>query len=142
MIVVDDHHLFAALARRATESAAAEDPEQLLTTSSWYYRLARAAHDSGFAGALSRRIEALGEASRVEVLNLLDALPHEIGILPARALVPVMAKLTESVRLNHLGAEAAASAILGDASLLVVASSPLLEGACERLGIELRVAPV
>lgn len=141
MIVVDDHHLFAALARRATGEAA-EDPEQLLTTSSWYYRLARAAHDSGFVGALSRRIEALGEAPRVEVLNLLDALPYEIGILPARALVPVMAKLSESVRLNHLGAEAAASAIVGDASLLVVASSPILEGACERLGIELRVAPV
>ncbi len=140
-MVVDDHHLFAALARRATEGPA-EDAGQLLTTSSWYYRLARAAHDSGFAGALSRRIEALGEAPRLDVLDMLDALPDEIGILPARALVPVMAKLSESVRLNHLGAEAVASAIVGDAPLVVVAASPILEGACERFGIELRVAPV
>ena len=53
-----------------------------------------------------------------------------------------MGKLGESVRLNHLGAEAVASAILADASILVVGSSPLLEAACERLGIDLRIAPV
>ena len=51
-------------------------------------------------------------------------------------------KLSETVRLNHLAAEAVASAILADASLLVVASSELLAGACERFGIELTVAPV
>lgn len=29
------------------------------TTSAWYYRLARAAHDTRFLGALSRQVEAL-----------------------------------------------------------------------------------
>lgn len=118
------------------------DAEPLFTTSSWYYRLARAAHDGGFVGALSRRIEALGDGARGNVLDMLDALPDEIGLLPPRSLVPVMAKLSESVRLNHLGAEAVASAILADASLLVVASSGVLEGACRRFGIDLRVVPV
>ena len=73
---------------------------------------------------------------------MLDDLPDEIGLLPARTLVSVMAKLSESVRLNHLGAEAVASAILADASILLVAASPILEGACQRFGIELRVIPV
>src|SRR5438128_9221432 len=36
-------------------------------------------------------------------------LPEEIGLLPARTLVPVMAKLSESVHLDYLGAEAVAS---------------------------------
>ena len=119
-----------------------QGPEQLFTTSTWYYRLARAAHDPTFAGALSRRLEGLTDAPRAEVLDMLDALPDQIGLLSPRTLVPVMAKLSESVRLNHLGAEAVALAILVDASLLVVASSVILEGACARFGIELRVAPV
>ena len=40
---------------------------------------------------------------------MLGGLPEEIGLLPARTLVPVMAKLSESVHLNYLGAEAVAS---------------------------------
>jgi len=64
VIVLDDHHLFAVLARRATGQVVPEDSEPLLTTGSWYYRLARAAHDAGFVGTLSRRIEALDEAPR------------------------------------------------------------------------------
>lgn len=119
-----------------------EDAEPLLTTSSWYYRLARAAHDPAFVGALSRRIAALDDAPRGDLLDMLDALPDEIGLLSPRLLVPVMAKLSESVRLNHLGAEAVASAILVDGSLRVVAASPVLEAACGQFGIELSVAPV
>lgn len=142
MIVIDDHHLFGVLARRATGRMVPADAEQICTTPSWYYRLARAAHDSGFVGSLSRRIEALGDGPRGDVLDMLDALPEEIGLLPPRTLVPVMAKLSESVHLNHLAAEAVASAIVADAPLLVVAVSTLLEAACDRFGIDLRVARV
>ena len=142
MIVVDDHHLLAALTRRAVGKPMSPTSELLATTSSWYYRLARAAHDAGFVGPLSRGIEGLPDTPRHDVLDMLDDLPVEIGLLPPRTLVPVMAKLSETVRLNHLAAEAVASAILADASLLVVASSELLAGACERFGIELTVAPV
>ena len=89
-----------------------------------------------------RRLEGPTDAPRLDVLDVLDALPGRIGLLTPRTLVPVMAKLSESVRLNHLGAEAVALAILVDASLLVVASSAILESACARFGIALRVAPV
>jgi hypothetical protein len=142
VIVVDDHHLLAALARRAMGQLAAEDSEQMFTTSSCYYRLAQAAHDPGFVGSLTSRIRALDEEPRGDVLDMLDELPDVIGLLAPRTLVPVMAKLSESVHLNHLGADAVATAILTDASLLVVASSTLLQGACERFGILLRVDPV
>jgi len=48
---------------------------------------------------------------------MLDELPDVIGQLASRTLVPVMAKLSESVHLNHLGTDAVATAILTDASL-------------------------
>jgi hypothetical protein len=141
VIVVDVHHLLAALARTAMGRFPSEDSEHLFTTSTWYYRLARAAHDPGFVGSLTRRIGSLDDEPRGEVLDMLDQLPDAIGLLAPRTLVPVMAKLSESVHLNHLGAEAVATAILTDATLLVVASSTFLESACERFGIVLSVDP-
>lgn len=143
MIVVDDHHLFALLARQAGADLEAEiEASRVFTTSSWYYRLARAAHDGSFVGALSRRIEALDIEARETVLSQIDELPPAIGLVSARVLVPVMAKLTGTVHLNHLAAEALGTAVIVDGSVRVVASSPQLAAACERLGVELAVVPV
>lgn len=141
MIVVDDHHLFAVLARQAApELVAAADASQVFTTASWYYRLARAVHDPDFVGALSRRVESLDSDAREPVLRQIDELPPAIGLISPRLLVPVMAQIAGPDRLNHLAAEALGVALLVDGSLGVVASSPHLARACERLGVELVLA--
>lgn len=65
MIVVDDHHLFALLADQADSGLQAElSPSGVFTTSAWYDRLARAALDTRFLGALSRQMEALDPDGR------------------------------------------------------------------------------
>lgn len=141
MIVVDDHHLFALLADQADPGLQADlSSSGVFTTSAWYYRLARAAHDIRFLGALSRQIEALDPDGRQLVLELLDELPSTVGILSPRVLVPVMAKLT-GVQLNLLAAEAVGTAVVLEAALRVVAASQPLESACEHFGIELVVTP-
>lgn len=143
MIVVDDHHLFAVLARQATpEVAAAAEASQVFTTATWYYRLARAVHDTSFVGALSRRVESLDPQAQEVVRQQIDALPPAIGLISPRLLVPVMAKLAGHDRLNHLAAEALAVAILTEASITVAASSTQLANACGRLGLELTVVAV
>ncbi len=138
MVIVDDHHLFAVLAGHAPPEL---QTEAVFTTSCWYYRLARAVHDQGFTGALSRQVDALDPGGRQLVVDQIDELPAAIGLLSARALVPVMAKVAGTVQLNLLAAEAVSAAVILDAGLRVVASSPHLQTACERLGIELLVAP-
>jgi hypothetical protein len=66
----------------------------------------------------------------------------KIGLVSSRVLVPVMAKVCASVRLNVLAAEAVAAAVVLDASLLVVASSPQPVDACDRLGVELTISSI
>lgn len=141
MIVVDDHHLFAILARQATpELAAAANASQVFTTATWYYRLARAIHDTSFEGALTRRLESLDPKAQEQVRSQIDALPLAIGLISPRLLVPVMAKIAGTDHLNHLAAEALAVAIITEASITVVASSPHLANACGRLGVDLVIA--
>lgn len=69
-----------------------------------------AANDITFIGALSRRVDALQSQGRELVLAQLDELPATIGLVSARLLVPVMAKL-RTPRLN-LAAEALATAVV------------------------------
>jgi hypothetical protein len=143
VIVVDDHHLFAVLARQATpEITTAAETSQVFTTATWYYRLARAVHDTSFAGALSRRVASLDPQAQEEVRQQIDALPQAIGLISPRLLVPVMAKVAGPDHLNHLAAEALAVAILTEASITVAASSAHLANACGRLGVELIVLAV
>ena len=140
MLVLDDHHLFVALSGNAPPDVLrALVRSEVFTTASWYYRLARAANDSTFAGALSRRIESLESEGQDLIMNRLGQLPAEIGLLSSRTLVPVMAKLPTVPRLNHLAAEAIASAILVDGGLRVVAASTVLIDACNRLDVDLVV---
>jgi len=144
VIVVDDHTLFAVLAKQAAPDLQHQvDAEQVFTTSSWYYRLARAVGDRTFAGALSRRIQALPSERRRGVEADLEELPTQIGLLPPRVVVPVMAKLSSQIRrLNHLNADALASAMVLEGGIRVVVASDILQAASSRLGIPLEVAAV
>jgi hypothetical protein len=118
------------------------DRGEVFTTGSWYYRLARAVRDRGSSGSLSRRVEALAPEVRQEVVESLDNLPSHIGIQSPRVLVPLMAKVSSDIRrLNHLNAEALASALVLGASIRVVVAPELLTSACSMLGIALEVAP-
>jgi hypothetical protein len=76
------------------------------------------------------------------VLASLDSLPPFVGIQSPRVLVPIMAKLSADIRrLNHLNAEALASALVLGADIRVVVAPQLLSSACATLGIALEEAP-
>lgn len=142
MIVVDDHTLLAVLAGNVDEDVRRLIPTgEVFTTGSWYYRLARAVHDPGSGGSLSRQFISLPDEVRSGVLGALEELPYEIGLLSPRVLVPVMASLSGVGRFNHLNAEAIAACLVLPARLRVVAAAPMLRTACERLGIGLDVLP-
>lgn len=139
-LVVDDLLLLTALAGSAPEELVSAMREaELFTTSSWYYRLARASHDKDFSGALSSAIEALRPDERASVGAGLDKLPASIGVVDARRVVPVMARLDVPRRLNFLAAEAVASALLLDGAIRVTTESPVLAAACRILAIDLKV---
>jgi len=144
VIVVDDHTLLAVLARSAGADLLSQaDGGEVFTTGSWYYRLARAVRDRQFSGSLSRRLASLSADVRRDVLGSLGSLPDEIGLQSPRILVPVMASLSADIRrLNHLNAEALASALILPAGLQVVVASDVLRSACSALGITLDVRPV
>jgi len=77
------------------------------------------------------------EDDRRRVLAAMASLPASIGILNLRRLVPVMAALPGQV--NILTAEAVASAIVLDASVSVVASSPMLDRSATAAGVSVEV---
>ena len=143
MIVVDDHTLVAVLAHQADPDLQRRlDRNEVFTTGSWYYRLPRAVRDRDSSGSLSRRVEALDPEVRREVLASLDSLPPYVGIQSPRLLVPIMAKVSADIRrLNHLNAEALASALVLGADIRVVVAPELLRSACSTLGVALEVAP-
>jgi hypothetical protein len=139
-LVVDDLLLLTALAGSASdELMAAMRGAELFTTSSWYYRLARASHDEGFSGALSSAIAALPPQEQALVRVSLEKLPASIGVVDARRVVPVMARLDVPRRLNFLAAEAVGSAALLGGAIRVTTESPVLASACRALAIDLKV---
>lgn len=135
MIVVDDALLLAVLAGTAPRSALVGD---VSTTGSWYWRLTRAVLDDRSTGSLTQAFLRLPEEDQQRVREGLRSLPNEIGLLGFRRLVPIMAALDGGRRLNLLTAEAIAAALVLDADIAVTTRSPLLDGACERLGIQVR----
>ena len=143
MLVIDDRTLLAVLAERAPEPLLrAADAGEVFTTPAWYYRLARAVHDVGFSGSLSRMVEVLDDDLRRQVTDALDELPATIGILSARVLVPVMVQLSQVRRLNLLNSEAVAAAMVLGAHIQVTVAGELLRSACSILGVELDVISV
>jgi hypothetical protein len=140
ILVVDDALLLSVLGGGAAgEVGDAARQGNLFTTGSWYYRLARAAHDWTFGGALSSALDALSTERQERVVAALDALPHEIGLLDMRRLVPIMRRLPVGRRLNFLTAEAVAAAVALDAALRVTTESRLLHDACRSVGVDVRV---
>ena len=136
MVVVDDTLLLAVLAGSAPRAALVGD---VSTTGSWYWRLTRAVLDDRSTGSLTRAFLRLPEEDQQRVREGLRSLPNEIGLLSFRRLVPIMAALEGVRRLNLLTAEAVAAALVLDADIAVTTRSPLLDGACERLGIQVHL---
>lgn len=138
-LVVDDALLLSVLGGGAGgEIQDALGRGELFTTGSWYYRLARAAHDWTFTGALSSAIDVLSAEQQTRVADALDALPQQIGLLDMRRLVPIMRRLPGR-RLNFLTAEAVAAALALGAAIRVTTESRLLHDACHAVAVEVRV---
>lgn len=140
-LVVDDYLLLDLLAGEPAEWLRAESSSSAIyTTASWYYRLALAAHRGSGVGTLSGRIASMPERQREAALAAIDNLPSQMGLLPARLLVPVMAKLDVRRRPNLLTAEALAVALVVDGGLVVTVEAPLLRSGASDLGVPYRVA--
>ncbi|MGH9124757.1 MAG: hypothetical protein ACRDZ8_08530 [Acidimicrobiales bacterium] len=138
--VIDDATLLAVLTRRAgphllSDAAAGS----VLTTGTWYYRLHRALHDPASTGSLSTMVAALSSSAQNQLLTALDDLPPEIVVPGPRVLVPVMGALRLRRRVNHLSAEALATALISAATIRVAVETALLRDACADLGIQLQV---
>lgn len=136
MTVIDDRLLLDVVVESASPAVEpylrAVERRELYTTGYWYWRLARAiAHPIG--GSLSGPFAGMAEDDRRRVLSAMANLPASIGILNLRRLVPVMAALPGQV--NILTAEAVATAIVLDASVAVITSSPMLDRAAAASGV-------
>ena len=137
VLIVDDALLLTVLAGSPpSEVRDAMMRSELFTTGSWYYRLARAAHDRTFSGALSSAVSALPRGRQAHVEAGLEALPPEVGLLGMRRLVPVMRRIDVGRRLNFLTAEAVAAAVILGGALRVTTESRLLSDASGVLRID------
>ena len=105
---------------------------EIFTTSVWYWRLGRAVAQQG-SGALSRAFARLDDERRALARRALSELPPEIGMIPPRRLIPLMAALPG--QLNMLTAEAVAAAVVLQARIAVTTPSPLLTGAATAVDI-------
>ncbi|MDZ7734224.1 MAG: hypothetical protein U5R31_15140 [Acidimicrobiia bacterium] len=141
MLVIDDVMLLRVLARTADPPvAAAVERGEVFATACWFSRLSRAVHDQRYAGQLTRTLDALEEEQRHQVIELLDELPDQIGLLSWRTVVPVMRVLHVERPLNLLAAEALATSVILDAQIVVTTDTPLIRTGAESLGLEYRVA--
>lgn len=112
-LVLDDRllieELLVGLGRRA----------ELRTTTYWYYRACRAAV-VGAGGHLSGPFVGLDPSQQTAAIRSLLVLRDDIDLPDPRATVPAMAELAERhPRLNLLNLEAAASARVMDATVLL-----------------------
>jgi hypothetical protein len=69
------------------------------------------------------------------VINALQDLPDDIGLLNPRVVVPVMLAIRVPRRLNVLSAEALAVALLVDGDLRVTTDAPILRVGTAKLGV-------
>lgn len=90
-VVIDDRLLLDVLAGHAPSQVQAHlETGGAFTTSSWYYRLGRAAYAGSGVGALSGPLASLNAEVGQRVLDALQDLPENIGLLHPRVTVPVM----------------------------------------------------
>ncbi len=136
--LIDDQMLGQVLRGRMPKSLAATE---LYTTGYWYVRLCRAAlvaHQR--TGVLSRPFAELSPELRDKALQAVLDLPDNIGLLSLRQLGPTIARLRQHHRLNILGIEALAAAVLLGAHVFLSAPSPMLEAALEIESLTVNVA--
>jgi hypothetical protein len=140
LIVVDDLLLLHIVARRthpAVDSYVASAARgDVFTTGSWYWRLARAITRPG-RGVFSQYLGTSSADERLRVGAAVENLPHGLGVLSLRRLVPIMAALPG--QLNLLTAEAVAAAIVLAASIAVTTRSNLLTQAAAAVNVSVEL---
>ena len=119
-VLVDDALLLRVL---AGDPPAELNGEAVYTTGLWYFRLGQALRGRT-DGALSRRLGTLPAQRQAAVMRLVDDLPHGVGLLSLRILVPVIRRLDPRGRLNLLSGEALAAAYVLTATVLVCDGCP------------------
>ena len=139
-IVLDDHLLRDWVARRDDALQEAVNNEQVATTNLWYARLCKSAARAE-GGAL---LSGWGTKERRALIASLVALPDDIVVVPMRRLAWRMGELAaDHTGLSTLGAEAVASALELDASVLVSArdDGPGIRQCCVTLGVRYEALP-
>jgi hypothetical protein len=137
VIVVDDLLLLEVLAGVAGPTCqAAFEAGEVFTTGSWYWRLANAVRTTRLEGALTRAFNELGSPEQGLVRDHLAELPPSVGLLDYRKLVPVMTAIDLPRPLNMLAADAIATAITVNATILVRTDAPLVRSAAQALDLE------
>jgi len=136
MIVVDDLLLLEVLAGVAeSNTQAAFESGEVFTTGSWYWRLAKAVRTDRLEGALTRGFNDLGVPEQRLVQDHLAELPPSVGLLDYRKLVPVMTAIDVGRSLNMLAADAIATAMTIDGTILVRTDAPLVRFAAHVLAL-------
>jgi hypothetical protein len=116
--VLDDHLLLLYL---AGHDQWLSPDHQVATTASWWFRLARARARQG-GGSLSALIVGLSGNDRDRLQRDIRRLPGRITVAHPRRVVPHAAVLSDRHRLNHLAAEALATAVALDGRIVVAAN--------------------
>jgi hypothetical protein len=140
MLVVDDALLLLVLAGSAPSRLDdAFEAGELFTTGTWYYRLANSLRSKPIEGALTTAFRSLGPAEQTRVQARLRALPASVGLLDYRKLVPIMTALDVQRPVNMLAADAIATAIVVDGSILVRTDAPLVRTNATAVGVSYEV---
>jgi hypothetical protein len=121
--------------QNSSYSLQTESPRHFLGTT----RLARALSTGRVDGALSRRFAVLSDARRNHIRGLLDDLPDRMELVHQRFLVPPMSALASVMLVNLLNAEAVATALILDASIVVTTDSALLGRAAGVASIDVTI---
>jgi hypothetical protein len=139
-VVIDDRLLLDVLAGLAPARVAAELGEGgVFTTSSWYYRLGRAASSGSGLGAMSGPITSFDVDVRRRVVNALQDLPDDIGLLHPRIVraSDVCTSRTATTQRSERRCTWVAALVGGD--ILVTTDAPILKAGAAELGVHYEI---
>ena len=109
-----------------------EPRADVYTTGYWYVRVCQAVLTASTRpGSLSGPFLGLPPGERERAIQTLLELPSSIGLLSIRELGPVIGRLRSQHRLNVLGIEVLAAAVVLEADVYLSAQSPKLEAALQ-----------
>lgn len=138
-LLVDDHLLVRTLAGVPPERVRRARRDGLLwTTGLWYYRASRALQSPVISGSLSGELAGLPLLARQQAVAAIARLPDDVGVLSLREIVPVMAELSSTHRLNLLSLEALGAAVHLGAVVMAASENdgPLLRSAVTSVGLD------